>query len=515
MSLNIVGSVAPGVLARINTSQISRPASPVSSSTLLAVGYSTWGPVNSPRTVTSFADAAEQFGPLDANSDLMDALYIFFNLFPGDRAVVVRVGGASAAAATVSLSDRGSTAQPTLRISAKYPSSSVDVRYTIENGSKANTFKLTLRSVKLTLRSVKLNAIESFDNLLMDAPSLLRVNSGSRLALLTNLGSTNVAPANIPALVAEALLAGGSDDFAGISAATFIGTDNGTTRTGLQALNSEEFGPGMVTLPGVTTGEAHLALIAHADRFFRPALLDLPLGATKEDAVTERKLYGSNFMAMAWPRPNGLDFAGSGNKRFYPTSSVIAGVCAKAEAEVGVFKAPANYVVPFALGVELTPSGLSQTDDATRKYLNENQVNVIAPFPEQGVKVYGARVASGDNRVQMLHEARTLGQIYYQLKRNLQSLPFSVVDGRGRLFREARSVCATYLRQLWQAGGLYGAREEDAFIVVCDRTNNTSETLDAQRVNVLVGVRISPTAEVVILDINNVPLSTDLSALQQ
>jgi phage tail sheath protein FI len=511
MSTNLfTGNAAPGVHVGLNTGQIARPAQPETASTFFTVIYSGWGPIDVPITVTSWLDCAQTFGSLHPNSPGLDSLYAYFNFFPGDRAVVCRVVGAAAVVATVTVQDRGVGAaqKPTLRIDAKYPSSTVDVRVTLEAGTNANTFKLTVRSLALRIKEV-------FDNLKVDAASIARVNQDSKLVKLTNLNSTNAAPVNLPTLAAEALLAGGDDDFASIDDARFIGTDVGGVRTGLQTFNSDEWGTGTVAIPGVTTAATHAALIAHAEAFKRWTPIDEALGSDKEDAVATRNLYGTNHGSLYWPWVDALDFAGSGLRKFYPPSGFAAGACAKADREVGTHKAPANYVIPGALDVERYPSGTSQTDEATRAYLNQNEVNVITPLPQQGVKIYGARVMTGDNRVQMVHEIRTLNLLYYQLKRTYQSIPFSVVDSSGRLFREVRSLSESYLRSLWRAGALYGETEEEAFIVICDRTNNTPETLDAQQVHVQVGVRLSPTAEMVIVDIDNVPLTQDLSVLQQ
>jgi phage tail sheath protein FI len=503
----IIGSVAPGVHARVNAGQITRPAPLESPSTAFAVGYSGWGPINTPTVITSWSEYVRTFGPFNANSFLDDFCYIYFNLYPGTRAVLCRVVGASATVGTLTLLDANDV--NTLRVDAKYPSSTVDVRVTVEAGTQPETFRLIVRSIALgTPREV-------YNDLTLDATSITRVNQASNLVKLTNMNSVTEAPDNLPAPLAETALSQGNDQFGSVSASTMIGTDNGTTRTGLQTFNSEDFGPGQVAIPGITTAPAHAALIAHAEAFNRLALLDEALGATKSDVVATRALYSSSNAAIHWPRPQLLDFAGSGLLKYYPTSGFIAGECAKADLKVGPHRAPANLgPIPGALDVERTSGGQPQTDvEATRAYLNDNQVNVITPLYQQGVKVYAARVMS-TGLVQMIHEARVLFLLYYQLKKDYQQLPFSVVDGTGRFFREVKSLTESRLRTHYKAGALAGAKESEAFIVICDRTNNPPETLDAQRVNVQVGVHISGTAEVIWLDLQYVPQTQDLSVLQ-
>ncbi|HEX8747391.1 MAG TPA: hypothetical protein VF717_09330 [Pyrinomonadaceae bacterium] len=505
--LPITGSSTPGVHVGVNDSPVARPSQLETNSRLLAVGYSPWGPVNQPVNITGFEDYRRQFGGLHANSALGDAMYIFFNVFPGDRAVVVRVVGAAAAVATKTIKDRGvdEAEDDTLRIDAKYPSSSVEVRFKIEAGTEANT-------VRLTVWSNKLDLMESYNNLKMDAASLAIVNAASKLVKLTNLASANAAPANLPDLTAETLLVGGSDDFAGLSDASFIGAGAGTAEaTGLQVLNSEEFGPGQVALPGVTTDAAHAALEAHGLAYQRLPLHDAAEGLDKDEVKDVRDAI--TFGGLHWPRVVMLDFAGSGVRKFYPTSAFAAGACAKADS-IGVFKAPAGLtgLIPGALGIETYSTGLAQMDDNTRAFLNENQINAIVPFRGQGIRIYGERLISPDSRVQMIHEIRTLNYLYYQLKASLQNIPFQTIDGSGQLFREAKSVCESICRQLWRAGGLYGATEEEAFLVVCDQQNNPAESLDQQVLNVKVDVRISPTAERVNVSLNQQPLTVKLEA---
>jgi phage tail sheath protein FI len=505
----IAGGVAPSVHARINAGQIARPAPPESPSTVFAVGYSPWGPVNMPTVVTSWSEYVRKFGSFNANSFLDDFCYIYFNLYPGTRAVICRVTGALPVVATATVNDQGDTPHATLRFDGKYPSSTVDITVKIEAGAKQDTFKLTITSAALGGQP------EVWNDLKVDAASSAYVNQNSNLVKITNLGSANPAPDNLPALTAALVLTGGDDKFSDLSDADYIGTDDGVTRTGLQTFNSEDFGPGQVAIPGLTTADVYAALIAHAEAFKRLALLDEALGADKDDVVLTRNLYDSAYAAIHWPRPQHLDFAGSGIKKFYPTSGFVAGECAKADLLVGPHRAPANLgAIPGALDVERSSSGFPQTDsEATRAFLNDRQVNVITPLFQQSIKVYGERVMS-TGLVQMIHELRVLCLLYYQLKKDYQQLPFSVVDSSGAFFRQVKSITESRLREYKRAGALTGDKESDAFLVKCDRTNNPPESLDAQRVNVLVGIHISGTAEIIQLDLQYVPQTQDLSILQ-
>jgi phage tail sheath protein FI len=402
----------------------------------------------------------------------------------------------------------GVALQDTVRIDAKYPSSRVDILYTIAAGSKPNT-------VKLTFRSVLLNRKENFDNFAMDQASIDLVNQKSKLVDLANLNSTSDAPINLPKVTAQTALAGGDDDFAGLSAADYIGTDDGTTRTGLQSFNDEMFGTGQVAISGLSGDTVRAALDAHATIYHRLALHDPPLGSDKQDLLDIREEIGSWYSAIYWPWVEMLDFEGTGLKKFYPPSCFAAGACAKVDREIGAHKAPANIHILGATGVEKADNGQSQTDDNTRELLNGKDINVITPLPEQGVKIYGARVMTDDRRVQMVHEIRTLNLFYYSAKIGYQWAPFSVVDPQGRLFRDLVATGVAFLKPYWEVGALYGKKQDEAFIVIADDSNNPPEELQAQRVHVQWGVHLSPTAEIVIVNIDNVPLFQDLGVLNQ
>ncbi|MBA3242472.1 MAG: phage tail sheath subtilisin-like domain-containing protein [Acidobacteria bacterium] len=507
MSLTIENT-QPGVTVLVNQSQVGSVVKRQPTSTAFAVGYSPWGPVDLPTTVTSWADYVRRFGSFNANSYLAVFCYIFFNLFKGAQAVICRVVGAAAVVATRSLLDRAGAPIATLRVDAKWPSSTVDVRVTVEPGTTANTVKLTFRSVALGVR-------EMFDNFDLSAAAITEINQKSQLVNLTNLASATAAPNNLPALLAESFLTGGNDDFAGINSARYIGTVNGSTKTGLRSFDDELLGTGQVAIPGITAPTVHAALVAHAEAYHRLALLDPPLASDTTAVLAIRALYGTWYAALAWPWFEARDFAGSELKKFYPPSAAMAGACAQADRTVGTHKAPANYVIPEALDVERAANGQTQADEGALELLNGKDVNVILRIPEGGIRVYGARVMTADRRVQMMHEIRLLNLFYYSLKIAYRYAVFSVVDGGGRLFRELASVANTFLRGFWRDGALYGKREEDAFAVVCNDSNNPPAEVSSGRVHVDVGVKLSQTAETIIIKIDNVPLAQDLSVLQQ
>src|ERR1051325_1427125 len=494
----VIENSRPGVIAIVTDGQVARAVERQPTSTFFVVGYSIWGPAATPRTVTGVAEFARIFGGFDANSFLDDALYHSFNHAPLAQAIVCRVVGPDAAVATLTLQDTDD--EDTLRVDAKYPSSRVDILVTIAAGTDAETFKLTVRSALLKYS-------KTLDNLKIDAASIDYINQNQALVTVTNLNSVTAAPGNMPDVLAATALAGGDDDFAGISSASFVGIDDGESRTGLQAFNDERLATGQVAIPGITSDVVHAALIAHAETYHRLALIDPPFGSVKDDLISIRENYGTWYAELCWPWEEVLDFEGSGLKKFIPPSAIVAGECARADRNVGTHRAPANQVALLGvLDVERSVNGAPQTDDNTRDVLNAHDINVITPLPEAGVRLYGNRVMTADRRLQTIHAVRVINLIYYSLKLAFGWAVEAPIDSQGRLFRDLRDTATSFLRSLYQSGALWSpdGTEAGAFIVVCDSTNNPADELENGIVHIQVGVHIVSAAGRVVFNIDNV-----------
>lgn len=493
----------PGVTVRTNTAQVARAIDRQPSSTAFVVLYAPWGPVNVPIKVTSWPDFVRNFGGFDPNSPGADALYIYLQLYSGKTAVVCRVAGAAKALATLSLKDKSAGAGlNTLRVDAKYPSTRVDILVTLAAGTAANTYKLTIRSVFFGPTFT-----EVWDNLTLAAADLDKVNQKSQLVNLTTLNSATAAPNNIPKVLAETALAGGNDDFAGLAASDYIGADSGTTRTGLQVFNDRGLGIGQVAIPAITTDATHAALFTHGNTYSRFACPDVPSGIDKNAVLVIRANYDTDDGAFLWPWPKMKDLAGTDVVKSYPPSAILMGECARADMLFGTHRAPANLgVVPGAVDVERYSNNQPQIDDSTRDTLNAHQVNVIAPLPNQGIRVYGARVPYSDARIQFVHESRMLKMLEYSLQIGIGFAVFGTIDRQGRLFRDLESTIRNFLQAFKDAGALWD------FTVTVDRTDLAS--LSRGKVPVHVMVQISSTAEQIELFLDNVPLFQDLKLLQ-
>ena len=111
----------PGVYIEELPSSV-RTIGAVTTSVTAFVGHTRRGPVNSPVTITSYADFERRFGGLDPSSAVSYSVQQFF-LNGGSVAVVVRaVAAGTGTAAATTLTSTGSSAEtPALRLTAREP----------------------------------------------------------------------------------------------------------------------------------------------------------------------------------------------------------------------------------------------------------------------------------------------------------------------------------------------------------------------------------------------------------
>lgn len=500
MSL-VIENTKPGVVALVNTGQVSRPFERQPSSTAFVVGFANWGPIGVAKIVTSWSDYLRVFGGFHPLGYLADFAYIFFNLFVGKQIVAVRAGAANATKASLTATNRAGAPLATFKFEAKHPSLSVDINVQVIDTADTNR-------VDLRITSQALRIVENFKavDLRVDTDRA-DLNLKSKL-IDVSLVAAVVAGATGRPIAGTFVLTGGNDGSAAFDVATL--------NIFLAQFADENFGTGQVSIPGYPNATNNAALMAHAEMFNRMALLDSVFGDEPADVVAEVANQRSSNAAIYYPWVQMQSLENPTVRKFYPPSAFAAGACAQVDRTIGTHKAPANIKVPLALDVERNADGTSVINDGVRELLNGKQVNVIAPLQGEGIKIYGARVLypAGETRIRFVHERRMLNLIYYTAKIGYQWAVFAVVDGQGRLFRDLRQAGIIFLRNVYRDGGLFGKTEPEAFIVIADETNNPPDELEQGRVHVQLGVKLSPTAEIIMVNIDSVPLSQDLSVLQ-
>lgn len=178
-----------------------------------------------------------------------------------------------------------------------------------------------------------------------------------------------------------------------------------------------------------------------------------------------------------------------------PPSGHIAGLWARSDASRGVHKAPANEAVRGALNVKYS---LTREEQGV---LNQNGVNAIRFFPNEGIRVWGARtVATSSSEYRYLNVRRLFCMIEDSIGRNTRWIVFEPNDMT--LWKSIRRDISHFLLRLHRDGMLMGRTPEEAFFVKCDEETNPPEARDAGEVRTIVGLAPVKPAEFIIFRIS-------------
>lgn len=267
------------------------------------------------------------------------------------------------------------------------------------------------------------------------------------------------------------------------------------------ALLSDDFGPGQVFIPGVSTSAAHAALLDHAATTQRTVLLD----GAKNAAATALAATASGLAAGAGAERAGLIApwatvpGAAGVAREVPGSVIAAGLAARGDARVG----HANHAPAFdqGVGAGVVQNGIAVTaayTNAELDTLHDAGVSVIRNI--RGVPtLYGWVSVSSDDRFRQLNWGRMHMQLFFGITSLLERFLGRQIDGEGKLFAEVDGALRGYFLPLWTAGALYGATADDAFDVDT-RTPNTGATAQAGELHGISAVSLSPHTEKVVID---------------
>lgn len=272
-------------------------------------------------------------------------------------------------------------------------------------------------------------------------------------------------------------------------------------------------GPGQVSIPGRTTAAAHAALLAHADATNRIALLDAadtPTVATLTAAAGGLRAdpnarYGA--LLAPWGVAPGLT---AGTTRDIPLSPIQAALIARSDATGTPNQAAAGVRGESRYLVGLTQSW---TDDE-REDLNDAGVNVTREV-FGGIRAYGYRTLvdpDDDPNWVSLGTARLFMAIRAKGANIAERYVFAELDGRGRTLASFAGDLVGMLVPYFEAGSLYGDTPADAFIVDVGTQINTPERLANRELHAVISLRVSPFAELVVLEIANVPTTEVIAA---
>lgn len=208
-------------------------------------------------------------------------------------------------------------------------------------------------------------------------------------------------------------------------------------------------------------------------------------------------------MAELKSKNNALFFAAKGAitdiELLLPASSAVVGKYAEVDGARGVWKAPANVGIDYAIRPEIIISNRQQ-ENLNVDVQDGKSVNVIRSFPGRGPAIiWGARTLAGnDNEWRYVPVRRFFNMVEESVKNATEQFVFEPNDRNTWL--RVKSMIENYLTQQWKAGALMGTTTREAFFVKVG-LNETMTELDIWegRMIVEIGMAVVRPAEFIIL----------------
>jgi phage tail sheath protein FI len=91
------------------------------------------------------------------------------------------------------------------------------------------------------------------------------------------------------------------------------------------------------------------------------------------------------------------------------------------------------------------------------------------------------------------------------LARSFDDVLFEQIDSAGTLYARAKSIASQVMGQLYRQGALFGARPEQAYLVVCSDANNAVSDLENGTLRLDAYVATSPTLERLVVTVVRTP----------
>ena len=204
----------------------------------------------------------------------------------------------------------------------------------------------------------------------------------------------------------------------------------------------------------------------------------------------------SQFAALYYPWVEVPNPRNAGRPITIPPCGHIMGVWARTDETRGVHKAPANEVPRGVTGLSYNCNFREQ------EQLNPIGVNCLRPFPNRGIRIWGARtlVEPDVTEWRYINVRRLMSYIEKTIEVGTQWVVFEPNDED--LWQRVKRVVSNFLTELWRQGALMGSNPDQAFYVKCDGELNTPDTMILGRLYIEVGVCPVRPAEFVIFRIS-------------
>jgi phage tail sheath protein FI len=270
---------------------------------------------------------------------------------------------------------------------------------------------------------------------------------------------------------------------------------------------TKDLGPGQIFVPGSlgTSATAQGKVLDHAAEANRIALLAAPTDVAADlqtladtFATNVNARYGALFAPQAVVP--GLT---SGTTRTVDYPALAAGIIARNDALYGVNDPAAGVHGISRFAIDLTAT---YTDDE-RESLNDAGVDIARSIYGQ-VQTYGYRtLAELDTGWGLLSNARLNMAIVAKCEAVAERYVFSQLDGRRVRINQFGADLTGVLVPYYESGQLFGETAQDAFYVDVGQAVNPDEQLAQGILRAVIGLRMSPFAELVVIEI--VKVATD------
>jgi hypothetical protein len=247
----------------------------------------------------------------------------------------------------------------------------------------------------------------------------------------------------------------------------------------------------LVSVPDRTDVDCQSAVIAHCealgDRF---AILDSPLNAppfgagsvlAHRSAVESHRGYAALY--YPWIRIKNAERLTGEDTILVPPSGHLAGIFARADAEHGVHRSPANEPVRGAIGLEQV------IDDAENGQLNVEGVNVLRMLPGRARPVvWGARTTAptDDTAWRYTNVRRLVLFVEESIGKGLRWATFE--PNNVELWKKLQRTVIDFLTGVWRSGALVGETAQEAFYVRVDEALNTPSVRALGQVVIEIGI---------------------------
>ncbi|RJO70870.1 phage tail sheath family protein [Nocardia panacis] len=494
------------------------------------VGWAPRGPDEAVH-ITSFDDYVQNYGGLNANSPMSQAVYQFY-LNGGSEAEIVRLAGSGSTAATIQLKPAAAGTPPTggfpllTAISKGAWGMNLCVRVDY------NTATVDSKLYNLSVFDSGTGTLETYLNVTTDKTSpnyLPNLLSGSQLITLAAAADVTTRPDKHKDLppgtdpFGDATKAGDPPDGWFSVPAAGSGTDatavtaddyagDGASTGIYQLLQTDIFNmlclPGLLDVTGDINGVQDKALKMCVDRRAM-FIVDPPkTWVTVNDAADPTKahhLTGPNTKnaAIYFPNIRMGNPLHKGAVESFPPCGVLAGIWASTDVARGVWKAPAGTDASLNGVDSLGGAKPLKITDPQNGILNPLGINCLRVFPVIGPVSWGARTMRGADRLadqwKYLPVRRLALFLEESLYRGTQWVVFEPNDEP--LWSSIRLNVGAFMNNLFRQGAFQGQTPQQAYLVKCDSTNNPQNDIDRGIVNILVGFAPLKPAEFVIIHI--------------